>query len=75
MTISGRTDRAKGLFGVIGPDSCIKNLKLTKVSFTIKKTGELVGCVASANMGGTISNVTVSGDIAGDIIYDDGDRS
>jgi hypothetical protein len=70
MRISERTDQVKGLFGLIGPNSCIKNMNLTKVSLTVKKSGEAVGCVASVNWGGIISNVTVSGNITGNIIYE-----
>jgi hypothetical protein len=71
MRMSERTDQAKGLFGIIGPNSCIKNMKLTEVSLTVKKSGEYIGCVASINMGGIISNITVTGDITGNIIYED----
>lgn len=71
MTISERSLGSKGLFGSIARHSTIKNIKLTQVSIMLKKAGELVGCVAAINVGGIISNVTVSGNITGDIIFDD----
>lgn len=62
-TISGLTERSgQGLFGTIGPGATVKNLNLANVRITTDLSE--AGAVAARNQG-TISNVSVSGNVSG----------
>ena len=62
-TITGLT-AAGGLFGMIGSEGTVQNLKLADVKITATEIDECVGTIAGQNSG-TVANCAVKGSVSG----------
>ena len=71
LTIHQPTTSAIGLFGTVGARASITNLLLTNVAVTGQG---YVGALVGQNSGGTISNIALSGTVAGSATVNVGDN-